>query len=131
MRIRDVGWVELGSENYQMVTRFTARDTVGVGIVRHSRSNELEVSDAVHARLDEIKKTLPRGLRDSIVAVDLTEYVRASLREVSFTLAISFAVVVLVNLIFLQSKTSDLRRERRDPDSLIGTFAAWPRSASR
>jgi multidrug efflux pump len=122
VRIRDVGWVELGSENYQMVTRFTARDTVGVGIVRHSRANELEVSDAVHARLDEIKKTLPAGF-ETTVAVDWTEYVRASLREVSLTLAISFAVVVIVNLIFLQSKTSTFVASVAIPISLIGTFA--------
>ena len=122
VRIRDVGWVELGSENYQIVTRFTARDTVGVGIVRQSRANELEVSDAVNARLEEVKKTMPDGFETS-VAVDWTQYVRDSLREVSFTLAISFAVVVLVNLIFLQSKTATLVASIAIPISLIGTFA--------
>jgi multidrug efflux pump len=122
VRIRDVGWVELGSENYQMVTRFTARDTVGVGIVRTSKANELEVSDAVHARLAEIKKTLPEGF-ETDVAVDWTKYVRDSLREVSLTLAISFAVVVLVNLTFLQSKTSTFVASVAIPISLIGTFA--------
>ena len=122
VRIRDVGWVELGSENYQMITRFTARDTVGVGIVRQSRANELEVSDAVHARLEEVKKTMPEGFETS-VAVDWTKYVRDSLREVSFTLAIAFAVVVLVNLIFLQSKTATLVASIAIPISLIGTFA--------
>jgi multidrug efflux pump len=121
VRIRDVGWVELGSENYQMVTRFTARDTVGVGIVRHSRANELEVSDAVHARLEQIKPTLPDGF-ETTIAVDWTQYVRDSLREVSFTLAISFAVVVIVNLIFLQSKTSTFVASVAIPISLIGTF---------
>jgi multidrug efflux pump len=121
VRIRDVGWVELGSENYQMVTRFTARDTVGVGIVRHSRANELQVSDAVHARLAEVKKTLPEGF-ETDVAVDWTEYVRDSLREVSLTLAISFGVVVLVNLIFLQSRTSTFVASVAIPISLVGTF---------
>jgi multidrug efflux pump len=122
VRIRDVGWVELGSENYQMVTRFTARDTVGVGIVRHSRANELEVSDAVHARLEEVKKTMPEGFQTSI-AVDWTKYVRDSLHEVTLTLAISFLVVVLVNLFFLQSKTSTFVASVAIPVSLIGTFA--------
>jgi multidrug efflux pump len=121
VRIRDVGWVELGSENYQMVTRFTARDTVGVGIVRHSRANELEVSEAVRARLEQIKKTLPEGF-ETDVAVDWTEYVRESLREVSFTLFVSFVVVVVVNLIFLQSKTSTFVASVAIPISLIGTF---------
>jgi multidrug efflux pump len=122
VRIRDVGWVELGSENYQMVTRFTARDVVGVGIVRHSRANELEVSERVRARLEEVKKTMPEGFETS-VAVDWTEYVRESLREVSFTLGIAFLVVVLVNLFFLQSKTSTFVASVAIPVSLIGTFA--------
>jgi multidrug efflux pump len=122
VRIRDVGWVELGSENYQMVTRHTARDTVGVGIVRHSKANELEVSAAVRAKLAEIQPTLPDGFI-SEVAADWTTYVRDSLREVSFTLFISFCVVVLVNLIFLQSKTSTFVASVAIPISLIGTFA--------
>ncbi len=122
VRIRDVGWVELGSENYQMVTRFTARDVVGVGIVRQSRANELEVSAAVRNKLEEVKKTLPVGAETS-VAVDWTQFVRDSLREVSFALAISFAVVVLVNLFFLQSKTSTFVASIAIPISLVGTFA--------
>jgi multidrug efflux pump len=122
VRIRDVGWVELGSENYQMVTRHTARDTVGVGIVRHSKANELEVSAAVRARLEDIKKTLPEGFETN-VAADWTTYVRDSLREVSFTLFISFLVVVTVNLIFLQSKTATFVASVAIPISLIGTFA--------
>jgi multidrug efflux pump len=121
VRIRDVGWVELGSENYQMVTRHTARDTVGVGIVRHSKANELEVSAAVRARLETVKQTLPDGFETN-VAVDWTEYVRKSLREVSFTLAISFLAVVLVNLFFLQSKTSTFVASIAIPISLVGTF---------
>ncbi|MBM4385339.1 MAG: efflux RND transporter permease subunit [Deltaproteobacteria bacterium] len=122
VRIRDVGWVELGSENYQMVTRHTARDTVGVGIVRHSKANELEVSAAVRAKIEEIRPTLPEGFVTE-VAADWTTYVRDSLREVSFTLFISFCVVVLVNLIFLQSKTATFVASVAIPISLIGTFA--------
>jgi multidrug efflux pump len=38
VRIGDVGWVELGSEDYQAITRFYARDVVGVGIVSRSTS---------------------------------------------------------------------------------------------
>ncbi len=122
VRIRDVGWVELGSENYQMVTRHTARDTVGVGIVRHSKANELDVSAAVRAKLDEIRPTLPAGFQTE-VAADWTTYVRDSLREVSFTLLISFLVVVAVNLFFLQSKTATFVASVAIPISLIGTFA--------
>ncbi len=122
VRLRDVGWVELGSENYQMVTRHTGRDTVGVGIVRQSRANELEVSAAVRAKLAEIQPTLPVGIESS-VAVDWTEFVRDSLQEVAFTLAIAFAVVVLVNLFFLQSKTSTFVATVAIPVSLVGTFA--------
>ncbi len=123
VRIRDVGWAELGSENYQVTTRYTARDTVGVGVVRQSKSNELEVSDLVRKKLAEVQETLPPGAEVS-VAVDWTQYVRDALREVSVTLAIAFAVVVLVNLFFLQSRTSTFVASVAIPVSLIGTFAA-------
>ncbi len=123
VRIRDVGWVELGSQNYQVIARFTRRDVVGVGVVRQSRANELAVSQAVNEALPEIRRTLPEGAGVS-VATDFTIFVREALREVSWTLLIAFSVVVLVNLIFLHSPTTTAITSIAIPVSLVGTFFA-------
>ncbi len=69
---------ELGSEDYQEITRFTRNDVVGVGIVRQSRANELAVSGAVQSKLPEVQRALPDGV-DVSVAVDFTIFVREAL----------------------------------------------------
>ena len=122
VRIKDIGWVELGSDNYNIMTRLSGRPTVGAGIIRQSRSNQLEVSDAVRRALPAIRAALPDGV-DLDIAVDSTIFVRASLREVWFTLGIVFALVVLVNLIFLRSTAATIISSIAIPVSLIGTFA--------
>ncbi len=122
VRIKDVGWAELGSENYNVLTRLNGQPTMGAGIIRQSRSNQLEVSDAVHGALPAIRGALPDGV-ELRVAVDSTIFVRASLKEVWFTLGIVFSLVVLVNLIFLRSAWTTIISSVAIPVSLIGTFA--------
>jgi multidrug efflux pump len=123
VRIRDVGWVQLGSADYQAVTRFNGEDVVGVGVVRQSRSNELEVSAAVRKAIESIRPTLPPGVQIT-EGVDFTIFVQESIDEVYFTLWIALAAVILVNLFFLQSKTTTAIASVAIPVAVIGTFAA-------
>ncbi|MCR9096996.1 MAG: efflux RND transporter permease subunit [bacterium] len=123
IRLRDVGWVELGSANYHTITRYAGRETVGVGIVRQSRANELDISDAVHAEMRAIEPSLPPGV-ELTTATDSTIFVREAMKEVWQTLAIAFGVVVLVNLFYLQSRTTTTIVSIVIPVSLVGTFAA-------
>jgi multidrug efflux pump len=123
VRLRDVGWVELGSADYQAVTRYNGEDVVGVGVVRQSRSNELEVSQRVRDSIATIAPTLPPGV-EITMGVDFTIFVAESIKEVYFTLWIAFAAVVLVNLFFLQSKTTTAIASVSIPVAVIGTFAA-------
>jgi multidrug efflux pump len=123
VRIRDVGWVELGAADYQPVTRYSGQDVVGVGVVRQSRSNELEVSQRVRDTVGSILPTLPAGV-EITMGVDFTIFVQESIDEVYFALWIAFAAVVLVNLFFLQSKTTTAIASVAIPVAVIGTFAA-------
>ena len=122
VRIRDVGRAELGAEDYQTITRFSRRPTVGVGIVRQSRANELAVARSVWDKLPEIRESLPEDV-ELDVAIDNTFFVEAALQQVWETLGIVFIVVVLVNLVFLRSPTTTAITAVAIPVSLIGTFA--------
>lgn len=123
IRLRDVGWVELGSANYHTITRYSGRPCVGVGIVRQSRANELDISDAVIAEMEAIRPSLPPGV-ELTIATDSTIFVREAMNEVWKTLAIAFLVVVLVNLFYLQSRTTTTIVSIVIPVSLVGAFAA-------
>jgi multidrug efflux pump len=122
VRLGDVGRVELGAEAYDVTTRFSRSATTGVGIVRQSRSNQLEVSRGVTERLPELSRALPAGASVG-VAVDNTLFVEASLEEVWITLVIALVLVFIVSLVFLRSLTSTLITAAAIPVSVVGTFA--------
>ncbi len=123
VRISDVGWVELGSENYQHITRYSAEPIVGIGVARQSRANELAVAQAVRAALPDIRRALPEDV-DLFIALDYTRFVEASLVEARAALGLALLAVVLVNLFFLRSLRSTAITAVAIPVSLIGTFAA-------
>lgn len=122
VRIRDIGWVELGSANYNTITRFNGKPVIGLGIIRQSRSNQLEVSHAVRNAIPAIQSALPKGVTIG-VSVDSTIFVEESLKEVWLTLAIALVLVLLVNLVFLRSFVTTFISSIAMPVSLIGTLA--------
>lgn len=122
VRIKDVGWVELGSASYSTITRFNGEPIVGLGIIRQSRANQLEVSHAVRELIPRIQDVLPKGVTLS-VSVDSTIFVEESLKEVWTTLAIAFVLVLLVNMFFLRSFATTVISSIAMPVSLIGTLS--------
>ncbi len=122
VRISDVGWVELGSSNYDTITRSNGKPTVGIGIIPQSTANELEVAAAIRAALPDIEATLPEGMT-LFIGPDNTMFVQASLNEGFRTLLIVFGLVILVNLVFLRSMTTTVICSVAIPVSLIGTLA--------
>ncbi len=123
VRIEDVGWVELGSSNYDTQTRSFGRSIIGLGIVTQSTANAVAVAKAVRDALPEIEATLPKGM-SLFIGPDDTVFVDQSLKQAGSTLLIVFALVILVNLLFLRSITTTLICSIAIPISLIGTMAA-------
>ncbi len=122
VRLADVAQVDLGSANYDTITRFDGRPIIAVGIIRQSNANELALTRRLREAIPKIQQTLPPGvLLDT--ALDNTVFVEASLKEVVRTLAIAFALVILVNLFFLRSPVATLIPSVAIPVSLVGTLA--------
>jgi multidrug efflux pump len=123
VRIKDIGSVELGSTNYDTIIRFNGESVVAVGVIKQSKANELKVAEEVKKSLPSIRNSIPKDI-DLVIAVDNSRFVKASLREVTNSLAFAFMLVILVTLIFLKSKTATLIASLSIPVSIIGTFAA-------
>jgi HAE1 family hydrophobic/amphiphilic exporter-1 len=121
VRVRDVGHAELGAETYSTALRFNGRDAVGFGVIQLPTANALDVSRDVQAELLRLSKNFPPGVRVQI-ALDTTEVVHDSIREVLKTLAEAIGLVVLVIFVFLQSWRSTLIPAITIPVSLIGAF---------
>ncbi len=122
VRVRDLGRVELGAENYASNLRFLGLEAAGMGIALLPTANALEVYDGVLAEMTRIEQNFPPGLEWRL-AFDNVTVVRESIIEVLKTLAEALVLVVLVMFLFLQNWRSTIIPALTIPVSLIGTFA--------
>jgi hydrophobic/amphiphilic exporter-1 (mainly G- bacteria), HAE1 family len=122
VRLKDVGRVELGAEDYASSMQFNGQDAVGIGITQLSDANALEVDRAALGELERLARSFPPGLKHR-VAWDSTEVVSESIRDVIFTLGMAVLLVMLVIFIFLEDWRTTLIPAVTIPVSLIGTFA--------
>ncbi|MFC0820211.1 efflux RND transporter permease subunit [Moraxella marmotae] len=122
IRIKDVGRVELGSENYQFRAQFNGKPASGMAIMLASGANALEVREAVGARLDELSKNFPQGMK-LVVPYDTTPFVRLSITQVVHTLLEAVVLVFFVMLLFLQNWRATIIPTLAVPVVILGTFA--------
>jgi HAE1 family hydrophobic/amphiphilic exporter-1 len=122
VRIRDVGRVELGAENYAATLRFQGVNASGIGIQLLPTANALDTFSGVQAEMERLRKSFPPGL-EAVIAFDNVGVVRESIIEVLKTLAEAIGLVILVMFIFLQNWRSTIIPAITIPVSLIGTFA--------
>src|SRR4029077_2363675 len=120
--LEDVGRTELGAKNQDQSLTMDGRPSVGLAIFQLPGSNALDVADRVRARMRELEKRFPRGLKYAIV-YDTTPFIRESVAEVFSTLRESVILVALVVLLFLQDWKSLLLPVIDVGVSLVGTFA--------
>jgi HAE1 family hydrophobic/amphiphilic exporter-1 len=120
--LRDVGRAEVGAESYGTSLRFSGRPAVGVGIMQLPTANALQVATKARATLAELAKTFPPGMQYTI-AVDTTQVVSDSIREVMKTLAEAIVIVIIVIFLFLQDWRATIIPAVTIPVSLVGTFA--------
>jgi len=122
-RLRDVARVELGSDNYALRAMLNNRTAVGLGVMQRPGSNAIGISDAVRAKMAELKKSFPEGI-DYDPAYDPTVFVRGSIDAVLHTLLEAIVLVVLVVIVFLQTWRASIIPLLAVPVSLIGTLGA-------
>jgi hydrophobe/amphiphile efflux-1 (HAE1) family protein len=121
-RVRDIGRVELGSQEYGIRGSFTGKRGVALAIIQQPGSNALDAAELVLDEVKEASRTFPPGVQYSI-PYNPTEYVAASVEGVQETLLEAIVLVVLVVLIFLQTWRAAIIPILAIPVALIGTFA--------
>src|SRR5207302_2886537 len=92
-RIRDVGRVELGAQDYNANGYLDERQAVPLLIFQRPGSNALATADRVLAAMQELSKAFPPGLKYDIV-YNPTQFIAESLREVFKTMAAAMVLVV-------------------------------------
>jgi len=122
VKLKDLARVELGPEDVRSSLRFNGNPTLGVGIVRQSKSNLIDVADNVLAALPRIRQDLPPGVGLD-VAFDGSVYVRRSIQEAEESLVIAGVLVIIIIFVFLRNLRATVIPGLAIPTSIVGTFA--------
>jgi multidrug efflux pump len=121
IRLGDVAEVVDGVEDSRTLGLFNGEPAVIVLLTKQPGANVIETVDGVRALLPELQAQLPGDVKLQ-VASDSTNSIRASLREIEGTLAISIVLVVLVVSAFLRSARATVIPAAATIVSLLGTF---------
>ena len=122
LRLSDVARIELGSQNYNVVSRLKGQPTAGIAVYQLPGSNSLDVAKGVKERMEELSEAFPQGMKYQIT-LDTTDVVHDSISEVLKTFVEATILVVLVMFLFLQNWRAVLIPCLTIPVSLIGTLA--------
>src|SRR6185312_10096789 len=122
VRLSDVATVVDGAENIMQAAWMNQTPAVIVNIQRQPGANIISVSDRITALLPQLQHSMPQSV-DLQILTDRTETIRASVKDVQFTLVLTIGLVVLVIFLFLRNLAATVIPSVAVPLSIIGTFA--------
>lgn len=122
LRLGDVARVDLGSQQYSMISHVSNQPCALIAIQQLPGANALDVANKVQERLEDLQQYFPPGVHYEVV-MNTTEFVSASIDEVLVTFLETTLIVMVVILLFLQNFRATIIPMITIPVSLIATFA--------
>ena len=121
IHLKDIGRAELGSEFFDIYSNLDGHPSAAIVLKQNYGSNASEVIEDVKAKLEEMRADFPPGM-DYKISYDVSEFLDASIEQVTHTLRDAFVLVALVVFLFLGDWRSTLIPILAVPVSLIGAF---------
>ncbi|TKB47502.1 efflux RND transporter permease subunit [Thalassotalea mangrovi] len=121
VRLGDIAHVSVTAEDDESLFRGYGENMVGLGIIKQSTANTLDVVKAARAEMDAIKDNLPAGTT-IIPSYDSSVFIKQSIDEVYNTLGIAMLMVVTVIFIFLGNIRATFIPAVTVPVALIGSM---------
>jgi len=119
VRLRDVGYAELGPRNERTILKRDGVPMVAVVVRPQAGANYIAIADEFRRRVDQISKTIPADVEVQY-GFDNTRFIRRSVAEVGQTIAVAFILVMLVIFVFLRDWRTTVIPVVVIPVSLIG-----------
>ena len=119
--LKDVAQVVDGLENTKVGGWYQGTPAVIVDVQRQPGANVIETVQRLKGELPRLQRAMPSDVKLTVVQ-DRTGMIRASVRDVQFTLVLSVALVILVVLLFLRTIRATIIAGVALPMSLIATF---------
>ncbi len=122
LRLKDIADVELGAISYSFHGEANGHPGVTFLCFQLAGANAKETNDRVSAKLNELSKDLPKGMK-FVTMMSSNDFLMASIANVEETLIIAIFLVVLVVYFFLQDFRATIIPSISIIVSLVGTFA--------
>ena len=122
IRIKDVGRTEVGTEQYDIDAIYNGKPSAALAIRMASGANALDTADAVKAKMKEMSRYFPPGMK-VVYPYDTTPFVKVAIEEVVKTLLEAILLVFLVMWLFMGNIRATLIPTIAVPVVLLGTFA--------
>jgi hydrophobe/amphiphile efflux-1 (HAE1) family protein len=121
VRLRDVANVTDGYAEMRTRIRVNGEEAVSFDVVKQSGRNTVDIADAVKAKLAELSKTFPEGMRAALI-VDQSQFIRENAHEVEIAIVFGGAMAILVILLFMLDLRSTIISALALPTSVVATF---------
>ena len=123
VRLGEVARVALAAAEPRSYFRGNGKTMLGLGIVKTSTANSLDVAQGVREEIERINQSLPQGMSMGIT-YDSSEYINVAVHEVYKTLAEAIILVLVVIWLFLGSVRAALIPAVTVPVCVIAAFMA-------
>jgi HAE1 family hydrophobic/amphiphilic exporter-1 len=125
VRVRDVARIELGAQDYSIISRLNGKNAAILAVYQLPGSNAVQTAAGVRKLMAQMKQRFPEDI-DYAISLDQTSAVTEGMREIVETLIIAIVLVILVVYLFLQDWRATLIPLLAVPVSLVGTFVFFP-----
>jgi HAE1 family hydrophobic/amphiphilic exporter-1 len=122
IRVRDVGQAVDGPEDAKKMAWADNKPGVLLIIFKQPGANVIDTVDSIMAELPRLKASIPPAI-NLFTLSDRTQTIRASVRDVQFTLLLTIALVVMVIFIFLRNLWATIIPSITVPLALLGACA--------
>lgn len=125
VRLKDVARVELGAQDYSIISRLNGKPAAIIAVYQLPGSNAVQTAEAVRNLMSQMKQRFPQDVAYA-VSLDQTHAVTEGMKEIIITLVLAILLVILVVYLFLQDWRATLIPLLAVPVSLVGTFVFFP-----
>jgi hydrophobe/amphiphile efflux-1 (HAE1) family protein len=121
VRVKDVGEVINSVQNERLRSWYGDQRAEGIAIQKAPGANTLDVVNRITALMPKLEQSLPPSVHVDLMS-DRSETIRASVRDVKFTMLLTIVLVVIVIFLFLRTLWATVIPSLAVPLSLVATF---------